>query len=599
MKKRLSLFFALILILSVLPVYAAADGDAPSPAEEALRLAIKNGETEYTLSDDLTLSGDLILPVKFTLTLWEGCTLTVPDGVALKVRNRLFVFGSVIVADGGRLLLDSIPIDNAITPASVYVLDGGALAVDAGGKLENDGYLFVQNDAAVRVDGDYTVITKTFDEDHGAEIYPALTYCVPCDSAEIDLPGIPPELVTLHYEVYSEEELLSALSQAETFSGRAEIYIISQKITLHSDTVIGKNVRLELMRETEMTVPQGVTLINRGMIWAIDRNVRVTAEAGSEVQNSGIFYFYSENNVFEIQEGAVLRTIDDPNALRFGPGTILICNGTQEKLAGHITAMPRVTEPAVEGPVAQELFIDGPESLETEAWGVYTVCAYAENGDPLHVSDMEWELFFMTDATPDLEFYHGTGELYTGTSPGEIVLQATTEYGTCEKTVTIVQRTEPLTDDERVRPSEREFSAEDEPFTPGLFIEGPDSLGAKSQLGYNVCAYDENGEMVYHDAEWSIVETDIADAAVDAETGLLYTGSSPGKIVLRATTVYGWGTYEKTVTVGPYEEPPMEGGLELPEWAIVLVLAVLLAAIVFAVVRIVIAVRRRNKKKTK
>ena len=71
MKKRLSLFFALILILSVLPVYAAADGDAPSPAEEALRLAIKNGETEYTLYDDLTLSADLIIPVKFTLTVDE------------------------------------------------------------------------------------------------------------------------------------------------------------------------------------------------------------------------------------------------------------------------------------------------------------------------------------------------------------------------------------------------------------------------------------------------------------------------------------------------------------------------------------------------
>ena len=42
----------------------------------------------------------------------------------------------------------------------------------------------------------------------------------------------------------------------------------------------------------------------------------------------------------------------------------------------------------------------------------------------------------------------------------------------------------------------------------------------------------------------------------------------------------------------------MEGGLVLPEWAIVLVLAVLLAAIAFAVVRIVVAVRRRKKHKS-
>ena len=587
MKKRLSLFFALILILSVLPVYAAADGEAPSP-EEALRLAIKNGETEYTLYNDLTLSADLIIPVKFTLTLWEGCTLTVPDGVALKVRNNITVYGSVVVSSGGRLLLDSLPIDNAITPASVYVLDGGSLTVDAGGKLENDGYLLVQTGAAVRVDGDYTIITKTFSNDSGVQMYPALAYSVPYDLAEIDLPGIPPELVTLHYEVYSEEELLSALSLAETVSGRVEIYIVSQKITLHSDTAIGKNVWLELLRETEITVPQGVTLTNYGGISATSRNARVTAEAGSEVQNFGIFYFYSENNVLDIREGAVLRTIDDPNALRFGPGTIFICNGTQEKLAGHAPEFGPATtsspppqaaettpEPAIEVPVARELFIDGPDSLETEEWGVYTVRVYDDTGKLLPVSDAKWGDIFIETAMSDAGFYHDTGELYAGTSPGEITLQAITEYGTCEKTVTVV--------------TSKKGSSE-APFTPEPFIDGPDFLEAGSGCGYSVCAYDENGQKFYLDAEWSIVETDIADAAIDAETGLLHTGSSPGKIVLRATTVYG--ICEKTVTVEPYAE------LVIPVWVAVLVLLALLAAIVFAVVRIVIAVRRRKKRKS-
>ena len=513
MKKTLSLFLVLLTVFSLLAPSAAADEEAPSP-EEALRLAIKNGETEYTLYNDLTLSADLIIPVKFTLTVEAGCTLTVPDGVTLKVRNNITVYGSVVVSSGGRLRLDSLPIDNAITPAGVNVLDGGALTVDAGGKLENDGFLFVQNDAAVRVDGDYTVITKTFSNDSGVQMYPVLAYSVPYDSAEIDLPGIPPELVTLHYEVYSEEELLSALSLAETVSGRVEIYIVSQKITLHSDTAIGKNVWLELLWETEITVPQGVTLTNYGGISATSRNARVTAEAGSEVQNFGIFYFYSENNVLDIREGAVLRTIDDPNALRFGPGTIFICSGTQEKLAGHAPEFGPATtsSPPPQAAATPELFIEGPDSLETEEWGVYSVCAYAENGEPLYVSDTEWDLIFVTDAPQDMAFYHDTGELYAGTSPGEITLQAITEHGTCEKTVTIVQRKEPLTEDEQVRPSEREFPAED---------------GA----------------------------------------------------------------------VGPYEAPPMEGGLVIPVWTAVLVLVVLLAAIVFAVVRIVIAVRRKKKKK--
>lgn len=535
MKKTLSLFLVLLTVFSLLAPSAAADGEAPSP-EEALRLAIKNGETEYTLYDDLTLSADLIIPVKFTLTVEAGCTLTVPDGVALKVRNNITVYGSVVVFSGGRLRLDSLPIDNAITPAGVNVLDGGALTVDAGGKLENDGFLFVQNASAVRVDGDYTVITGTFNDDSTPPSYPVLAYCVPYDSAEIDLPGIPPELVELWYMVYSEEELLSALSLAEAFSGRAHIFAFSQNITLHSDTVIGKNVQLELMRETEMTVPQGVTLTNYGVISTIEWNARLTAEAGSEVKNYGMLYFfgapylyheldYWENNVLDIQEGAILRTVDDPRALSFGPGTKFICSGTQEKLPGQISwwsssvtsnSTPQAAatpEPVIEVPVAQELFIEGPDSLETEEWGVYSVCAYAENGEPLYVSDTEWDLIFVTDAPQDMAFYDDTGELYAGTSPGEITLQAITEYGTCEKTVTIVQHKEPLTEDEQVRPSEREFPAED---------------GA----------------------------------------------------------------------VGPYEAPPMEGGLVIPVWAAVLVLVVLLAAIVFAIVRIVIAVRRKKKHKS-
>lgn len=223
--------------------------------------------------------------------------------------------------------------------------------------------------------------------------------------------------------------------------------------------------------------------------------------------------------------------------------------------------------------IMEEPSLVGPDSLDTNAWGVYDAYTFAENDEQIP-SSAEWSIVETNIA--DAEIDSKTGDLYAGTSAGEIVIRASTEYGSCDKTILVVQG-EPL--------SEPVIHGEN---TPGLFIEGPDSLGVEGRPGYNVCAYNENGTQLYLDAEWSIVETDIADATVDAETGFLYTGSSPGKIVLRATTEYG--TSEKTVTIEPYEE------LEIPVWVAVLVLVILLAAIVFIVVRVVIAIRRKKKR---
>ena len=674
MKKRLSLFFALILILSVLPVYAAADGEASSPAEEALRLAIKNGGEEYTLSDDLTLSADLTLAPRLCLTVAKGCTLTIPDGVTLTVSGGLDIHGSVVVADGGKLL--STTVINArgeFLLNCVQIFDGGSLTVDDGGEMESD-----QSDVIVYIGGTFCVngmFTQTTEPIAETDYRPRVYCKLPYYTAEYDLPGVPPEYVGLVYDAFNEDALLSALSIAEAVPNLVHIQTGLVTMTLYSDTLIGKNVVLSLFDGVNIVVAPGAVLTNRGSIEARSQGVELIAEPGAEIRNYGTMDFYSgQGSKTVLEDGAVFWNVEpeaseieqmnapsamatggeqhrlflgsDPDgttyinvksaeelaiALETGADTVrvggeIVCgqdvtvpedvwlwiqkdgaltvaegyrltnNGTV-RVDGSLTvegdyagetvsagksavitpdSVPRVTEAAAKR-VMPGPFIDGPDSLETEEWGVYSVCAYAENGEPLYVSDTEWDLIFVTDAPQDMAFYHDTGELYAGTSPGEITLQAITEYGTCEKTVTVV--------------TSKKGSSE-APFTPEPFIDGPDFLEAGGGCGYSVCAYDENGQKFYLDAEWSIVETDIADATIDAGTGLLDTGFSPGKIVLRATTIYGYGTFEKTVTVGPYE------GLVIPVWAAVLVLAVLLAAIVFAVVRIVIAVRRRKKRKS-
>ena len=665
MKKTLSLFLVLLMVFSLLAPSAAADGEAASP-EEALRLAVENREAEYTLSDDLTLSADLTLAPRLCLTVAEGCTLTIPDGVTLTVSGGLDIYGSVVVADGGKLL--STTVINArgeFLLNCVQIFNGGALTVDAGGEMESD-----QSDVIVSIGGTFCVngtFTQTTEPIAETDYRPRVYCKLPYYTAEYDLPGVSPEYVGLMYDVFNEDALVSALSIAEAVPNLVHIQTGLVTMTLYSDTVIGENVVLSLFDGVNIVVARGAVLTNRGSIEARSQGVKLIAEPGAEIRNYGTMDFYSgQGSKTVLEDGAVFWNVEPeaseiermnaPSAMATGGeqhrlflgsgtvGTYINVKSAEElavaletgadtvRVGGEIVCEQDVTVPegvrlwiqkggaltvaegyrltnngslcidgalTVEGDYAGETVSAGksavitpdsvprvteliiaeqrvegaPSVMEIEGLGDFSVTAFAENGEWI-VPDAVWSIETdIADATVD----HDTGELYAGTSPGEIVLQATTEYGTCEKTITVV--------------TSKKGSSE-EPFTPELFIDGPDFLEAGGGCGYSVCAYDENGQKFYLDAEWSIVETDIADATIDAGTGLLYTGSSPGKIVLRATTVYGWGTYEKTVTVGPYE------GLVIPVWAAVLVLAVLLAAIVFAVVRIVIAVRRRKKRKS-
>ena len=693
MRKLFSLFFALAMILSFLPVYAAADGDAPEMSGEEARLRAAVAEaaaavaaaddgyvedsTEYELYDALILSDDLTLPENFTLSVLGA--VTVPDGVTLTVNGHIEVYGDIVVSSGGRLLIDTELHEWGFSLANVYVWEGGKLTVEAGGELESHGELYIDTGTAIRMDGSYTQGTDTYDDIE----YCMLTLCVPCDSAEIDLPGLPTELATLLCEVYSEEALLSALSLAESVSNKMQILTGYRQITLHSDVTVGKNVRLELRQMADVALAQGVVLTNYGEIWANAWDARLTAAPGSEIWNFGEIWFYSENNVLEIQEGAELWDNGLPGNLSVASMCKFICNGTQSSLdiqpgmsaekefPAYINARTGkevavafaagirkvnvesdlVSEHSIVVPEGAKLFVlpgasltirpedsltnngtiivdgtlnaagsyygesayvsrqgtvtpdtvpqrtelvmeapslVGPDSLDTNAWGVYDVYTFAENDEQIP-SSAEWSIVKTTVA--DAEIDPETGDLYAGTSPGEIVIRASTEYGSCDKTILVVQGEN----------------------TPGLFIEGPHSLDTNAWGVYDVCTYAENGELFYvSDVEWELIF--VTDAPLDFafyhDTGEMYAGTSPGEIILQATTEYG--TCEKTVRIvqrkGPLakdeptvpneEAPPMEGGLVIPIWIAVLMLAVLLAAIVFAIARIVIAVRRKKKRKS-
>ncbi len=100
--------------------------------EKALRDAIADTEAEwweYTLTNEIALSGDLDIPEGFYLYVEEGGKLIVPSGFTLTNRGMLLVNGGVINVQ---------PNSRMVNDGSVQVLSTGRITVDALAELENN-----------------------------------------------------------------------------------------------------------------------------------------------------------------------------------------------------------------------------------------------------------------------------------------------------------------------------------------------------------------------------------------------------------------------------------------------------------------------------
>lgn len=388
---------------------------------------------------------------------------------------------------------------------------------------------------------------------------------------------------------------------AESVSNKMQILTGYRQITLHSDVTVGKNVRLELRQMADVALAQGVVLTNYGEIWANAWDARLTAAPGSEIWNFGEIWFYSENNVLEIQEGAELWDNGLPGNLSVASMCKFICNGTQSSLD---------IQPGMSAEKEFPAYINartGKEVAVAFAAGIRKVNVESDLVSEHSIVVPEGaKLFVLPGASltirPEDSLTNNGTIIVDGTLNAAGSYYGESAYVSRQGTVTpdtVPQRTELVME------------------APSLV--GPDSLDTNAWGVYDVYTFAENDEQIPSSAEWSIVKTTVADAEIDPETGGLYAGTSPGEIILQATTEYG--TCEKTVrivqrkgplakdepTVSNEEAPPMEGGLVIPTmegelviliWIAVLMLAVLLAAIVFAVVRIVIAVRRKKERKS-
>ncbi len=435
--------------------------------EEQLRAAIANGESEFRITGDCTLSNGLTIPEGFALYIDQG-TFTIPEQAAL------WINGSVTVA--------------------------------ADGTLENNWFIEVYGGGSIHNNGTYTRGTEKG----------YLYFDIGESDLETGLTGIDLKLVGLEWAVKTEADIRALFAKAEAVES-VTASVEEASITLSDDLTIPENGGLDLIDGT-LTVPQGKTLTNNGSIelyygnshlvidsdaklvnngnfeaskgtevsvaGTFENNGRVTTVVGSWnctgtlVNDAGDFTVRADVTTAEeleaaLKAGATSVTVTEnitldrsitvsentelnirsgikmvvPEAYTLtNNGTILVdgtleINGTfsGEKIqvfqGGTLTpdSIPHKTE----GVLAEKVTINGPDTVLPGGSASYSVEVFPDN---VWGTSVEWSIVSGEDLASFVPSFSGEPVFRAGTSTGTFVIRATATDGSevyGEKTVTI------------------------------------------------------------------------------------------------------------------------------------------------------------------
>ena len=281
-----------------------------TPEEKALRDAIADTEAEwweYTLTNEIALSGDLDIPEGFYLYVEEGGKLIVPSGFTLTNRGMLLVNGGVINVQ---------PNSRMVNDGSVQVLSTGRITVDALAELENNRSMGA-NGGQIYVNGEYI---------HGvnANVWFAMTNG---SSYRTNISGISRSYLDLNYIPETDADLKDAFAQHK-YVKSITIALGAKDLTVGFDLTVPENAFLTLEGGSVLTVKPGITLTNNGTINVIS-NSRLVVSEGALLVNNGTIEAVEEDSFFD---PGVFLSAQAPAAVRFdgtgaGATGIEICSG--------------------------------------------------------------------------------------------------------------------------------------------------------------------------------------------------------------------------------------------------------------------------------
>ena len=261
-------------------------------SQEAFAAALESCEGYYVLSDTVEISEDMTLPeVRVEV---DGGAIIVNEGVTLT--NN----GGVVIQDGG-----------AVTVNGTLVNDGWYLDVESGGSLVVNG-TFTGSD--ICINGGSLTNNGTLD------ISQVHVGVMTLD--DITLAGVAEDQI--HYTVTptTTDELIAALALVEEYNPWIGI---EQDLTINKDVTIpdGANVAFE---NVTLTVASGATLTLDGELTVRPNSALVVAEGGKLVNNVNL----DINNYSSHENGAVV-TIDGELV---SYGTIWVSNGGSLNING-------------------------------------------------------------------------------------------------------------------------------------------------------------------------------------------------------------------------------------------------------------------------
>ena len=476
-------------------LYAVWEKNAPS-IEERLRAAIANGESQFDIPGDCTLSAYLVVPDGFNLYVDQG-TLTIPNGVTLTVEPEGFL-GSradTVVQSGGKI----------VNNGTLNSFMGGSITVDNGGTMENNRSFIVFDGGSFHNRGTYTL---------GENGY--LNFEITEGDYKTDLTGVDLKLVLLECWSGREEDIRKLFAEAGNVQYvAAQISDISEatEITLSADLTIPENGGISIGGNAVVTVPQGKTLTNNGDIYLYE-NGRLVIESGAKLVNNNYV------TAWDPAEITVAGTFDN-HAWVYVEVESWNCSGTLLESEGNVT----LYKDAATAAELEEALKSGANTVNVTKDIVADRSLTVPEGVQLSVD-------------PDVKLT--VPAPYVLNNRGTVTVAGALDIGgTYSGDRVLVFESGTLTPDSIPHSTE------------GVLVESIEITGADTLLPGGEAAYTAHitpDDAWISWAYWTIVSGDeLASISYD---GVLTAGDTPGTVTIRAEALDDSGVYaEKTVTI--------------------------------------------------
>ena len=359
-KRWFSLFLALLMVFSLLPVSALAEDDAPAaePTEEVSLPAEETPEPEpsaeptaepepsaeptaepessaepeqpaQTEEQAETEAADEPSPLALdetaddtseTESVEAQLRAAIQNGSgSFEVSENLTLSESLAIPDGFTLNITgdavTLTIPNGVTltnEGDVYVNSGATIRIEAGGTMVNAlalslfsrGALVVENGGSFQfvdtgfanVWGGTITVSESGIYSYGDAYSNHTDFHTEGGDYTTDLIGLPADFVTLVTNVSTEDGIRAVFAKSGQVHSVCAVLSDTASVELASHLEIPADGELQITGAASLTVPAGMTLTNNGFIY-MSGSARLTVNEGGETVNNGTINAYGSSQI--------------------------------------------------------------------------------------------------------------------------------------------------------------------------------------------------------------------------------------------------------------------------------------------------------------